>query len=318
MEPAVSYNTLMQSLYFIIGCTASGKGSLARELAKRLNAEIISVDSMKIYRRMDIGTAKPSAQVRGDIPHHGLDLVEPSESFSVARFVEHADQAVRDIRGRGRIPIAVGGTNLYVKAMVEGLFDGPAADVALRERLTARAAAEGLPALHAELAWKDPDSGQRIHPNDAKRIFRALEVHAATGKTISELQKQWDMGTSRYNCVLIGLRRDKEELSRRINLRVKKMVEAGLRDEAASLLAEPSPPSPQAAQAVGYAEMFEHLRGKTSYEDAVEAIKINTRQLAKKQRTWQRRWTKAIWVDVAADATANAVADQVQRQVQFG
>jgi tRNA dimethylallyltransferase len=307
----------MRKLYFILGCTACGKGSVGREIARRVGAEIVSVDSMKIYRRMDIGTAKPSAEVRAALPHHCLDIVEPSESFNVARYVEYADRAVADIRAASHVPLAVGGTSLYIKALAEGLFDGPAADPDVRRQLLARAESEGLPALHAELAWKDPQAAQRIHPNDAKRIIRALEVHLATGLQISELQHQWDTGPCRYDCVMIGLRREKEDLHRRINLRVKKMVDAGLRDEAAGLLAEPAPISPQAAQAVGYAEMFDHLRGRCSLEDAIEAIKINTRKLAKKQRTWHRRWTTVQWIDCRPDDTAEDTAHQILERIRF-
>jgi tRNA dimethylallyltransferase len=307
----------MKKLYFILGCTASGKGGVGRELARRLGAEIVSVDSMKIYRRMDIGTAKPAAAIRAAIPHHCLDIVEPSESFSVARFLEYADRAIEQVRAAGRVPLAVGGTSLYIKALAEGLFDGPAADPAVRQQLLQRADAEGLGALHAELAWKDPKAAGRIHPNDAKRIFRALEVHHATGKPISELQRQWDAGASRYDCVMIGLRRTKEDLHGRINLRVKRMVEAGLRDEAARLLAEPVAVSLQAAQAVGYAEMFHHLHGACSLEDAVEAIKINTRRLAKKQRSWHRRWTAVQWFDCQPNDTPEDTANQILERVSF-
>jgi tRNA dimethylallyltransferase len=307
----------MKKLYFILGCTACGKGGVGRELSRRLGAEIVSVDSMKVYRRMDIGTAKPAAEVRAAIPHHCLDIVEPSESFSVARFLEYADRALEQIRDAGHVPLAVGGTSLYIKALAEGLFDGPAADPILRRLLLLRAQAEGLTALHAELAWKDPRAAGRIHPNDAKRIVRALEVHHATGKPISELQHQWDAGDGRYDCVMIGLRRTKEDLHGRINLRVKKMIEAGLRDEAARLLAEPAAISPQAAQAVGYAEMFEHLRGACTLEDAVEAIKINTRRLAKKQRSWHRRWTKVQWFDCRPDDAPEDTAHQILERVTF-
>ncbi len=303
-------------LYLILGCTAVGKGAVGRELTRRVGGQIVSVDSMKIYRRMDIGTAKPPAEVRREIPHHCIDIVEPSESFSVARYVEYADRAVRTIRDADSIPVAVGGTSLYIKALTEGLFEGPAADIDFRKRLLERAAAEGLAALHAELAWKDPQAAGRIHPNDQRRIIRALEVHHATGQPISDLQHQWD-AERRYDCVLIGLRREKDDQNRRTNLRVKKMIEAGLRDEAAALLAEPAALSPQAAQAVGYAEMFDHLRGRCSLEDAIEAIKINTRKLAKKQRTWHKRWQGVHWFDCPADDTPDKIAERILRAVDF-
>jgi tRNA dimethylallyltransferase len=305
-----------QTLYFIVGCTASGKGSLGGELARRVGGQIISVDSMKIYRRMDIGTAKPSAEVREAIGHHCIDLVEPSESFSVARYVDEADRAVEHIRSAGAIPLAVGGTSLYIKALCEGLFDGPAADPALRERLMARAASEGSSKLHAELQWRDPEAAGRIHPNDIKRIVRALEVYENTGEPISSLQTQWEV-VSRYRTVRIGIRRDREDQNRRINLRAKKMMEAGLADEVRALLDESAGLSPQAAQAVGYAELIDHFAGKCSLDEAFERIKINTRRLAKKQRTWQRRWGDVHWFDAEADEPVEQIADRVMAEVAF-
>ena len=303
------------NLFFIIGCTASGKGSLGRELARRLGGQIVSVDSMKIYRRMDIGTAKPSRAVRAEIPHHCIDLVEPSESFSVAQFVEHADRAVGEIVAAGAPALAVGGTSLYIKALSEGLFEGPSADEEIRSRLKARAAAEGLAALHAELAAVDADAAARIHPNDERRIVRALEVYHATGTPITALQRQWDSGQRRYEAVFIGLRRDKADQARRINLRARMMRDAGLADEVKALLAEPRGLSKQAAQAVGYAEMIDHLTGRCSLDEAFELIKINTRRLAKKQRTWHRRFAGVTWFDAAPDETSENLAARVIEKV---
>jgi tRNA dimethylallyltransferase len=301
----------MHRLYFIIGCTASGKGSLGRELARRLGGQIVSVDSMKIYRRMDIGTAKCSLAVRAEIPHHCIDIVEPSESFSVAQFVARADRAVARIAAAGAVALAVGGTSLYIKALSEGLFEGPSADERARQHLRARAAAEGLAALHAELAAVDPEGAARIHPNDERRIVRALEVYHATGTPITALQRQWDSGARRYEAVFIGLRRDKADQGRRINSRAKMMLDAGLADEVAALLAEPGGLSGQAAQAVGYAEMIDYLKGRCSLDEAFEQIKINTRRLAKKQRTWHRRFAGVTWFDAAPDETPEALAARV-------
>jgi len=301
----------MHRLYFIIGCTASGKGSLGRELARRLVGQIVSVDSMKIYRRMDIGTAKPSQAVRAEIPHHCIDIVEPSESFSVAQFVERADRAIGEIASAGSVALAVGGTSLYIKALSEGLFEGPSADERTRRNLRARAAAEGLSALHAELAGVDPEAAARIHPNDERRIVRALEVYHATGTPITALQRQWDSGQRRYEAVFIGLRRDKADQGRRINLRAKMMLDAGLADEVAALLAEPGGLSGQAAQAVGYAELIDYIKGLCSLDEAFEQIKINTRRLAKKQRTWHRRFAGVTWFDAAPDETPEALAARV-------
>ena len=266
---------------------------------------------------MDIGTAKPSAEARAEIPHHCIDMVEPSENYSVAQFVTAADDAIAQIRADGQIPIAVGGTSLYIKALTQGLFDGPSAEPKLRAELMAKADSQGLGTLYAEMAKIDPEAAGRIHRNDRKRIIRALEVHALTGKPISELQKQWDQAELRYDCVLIGLRRGKGELNGRINRRVKKMVNASLLDEVTALLAEPDGISDQAAAAVGYAEMIEHLEGRCTLDEAIERIKINTRRLAKKQRTWQRRFPDVHWFDLPAAEPPDKTADRVMAEIDF-
>jgi len=305
----------MTKVHFILGCTACGKGAVGRLLAGRRGGEIVSVDSMKIYRRMDIGTAKCGAEQRRQVPHHCIDIAEPSEAFSVAQYVQHADRAIEAVAARGATVLAVGGTSLYIKALCEGLFEGPSKDEAFRASLKARAKAEGLEKLHAELSALDPAAARRIHPNDQRRIVRALEVIHATGSPISDLQKQWDTGRRRYDCVFIGLSREKEDLSRRINARVKRMIELGLVEEVRALLAEPAGLSEQAAQAVGYAEIIAHLRGECSLEQAIERIKINTRRLAKKQRTWHRRWRDVIWFDIEADEPAEATAEKILRRL---
>jgi tRNA dimethylallyltransferase len=267
---------------------------------------------MKIYRRMDIGTAKPSAEARRDVPHHLLDVVEPSESFSLGRYVELADQAIRDIDGRGKPPLAVGGTMMFVRGLVSGVFEGPSADPAFRSELRQRAELEGTAKLHEELTRIDPEAALRIHPNDLRRIERALEVYHVTGQPITTLQTQWESTESPYDGRLVALRRDKEAANRRINARVKRMVEAGLVDEVKSLLAEPHGIGEQAAQAVGYAETIAHLQGKLSLDEAIEQIKINTRQLAKHQRTWMRRMPDVHWIDVTEEDTVETVADRVE------
>jgi tRNA dimethylallyltransferase len=307
----------MRKVYFILGCTACGKGAVGQELARRLGGHILSVDSMKVYRRMDIGTAKPSAQARAEIPHYGIDLVEPSESFSVARYLDHAETAVEDIRRAGAIPLAVGGTSLYIMAMTEGLFEGPPADEAIRAELLERIAKHGAAELHAELSRVDPVAAGRIHPNDEKRIIRALEVYRQGGVPISELQKQWDSQGKRCEAVRIGLRREKQDQHSRTNARVRRMVEMGLLREVESLLAEPAGLSDQAAQAVGYAEIIDHLTRACTFEKAVERIKINTRRLAKKQRTWHRRWRDVTWFDLGEDESAKQTADRILREISF-
>ena len=301
----------MKRIFFILGCTAVGKSAVGIEVARRIGAEIVSVDSMMVYRRMDIGTAKPSREIRAEIPHHCIDIVEPSESFSVARYLTFADEAIDKISSAGKPVLLVGGSALYIKAVSKGLFEGPGANPDIRQALKARAAAEGLSALHAELARIDPDAARRISPRDEKRIIRALEVYELTGEPISRLQQQWDSQRLRYDCVFIGLRRPKEEINRRINARVKEMIRKGLRDEVASLLAEPKGLSEQASQALGYAEMIEHLKGKYTLEQAIERIKINTRQFAKRQRTWFRHFRDVQWIDIQEDDTIEKVSEKV-------
>ncbi len=305
-------------VYFILGCTACGKAAAGQELARRLGAQIISVDSMKIYRRMNIATASPSAEIMRETPHHCVNIVEPSDGFSVADFIRCADTAIETISAADSIPLAIGGTSLYIKALSEGLFEGPSADEELRAEFARRIASEGTAKLHEELAAVDAQAATEIHPNDEKRIIRALEVYKLTGKSIRQLQQQWDAGHQRHDCVFIGLRREKESQSRRINARVKRMVEIGLVEEVRALYAESIPLSKQAAQAVGVAELIAHFEGKWDLDHALERIKINTRQLAKKQRTWHRRFTGVQWFDVEDTDTAATLADKIMQDIDFG
>jgi len=306
----------------ILGCTASGKGTLARALAARMGAEIVSIDSMKVYRGMDIGTAKPSAADRAAVPHHLIDVADPWEAFSAAEFVARADRAVADIHARGRPVVAVGGTVLYFKCWYEGLFAGPSADPAVRAELRRRAAAEGPAALHAELAAVDPVAAARIHRNDLRRIERALEVYRLTGRPISSLQRQWGPGGAArrpdWCWRLLGLRRERADANHRINLRVRQMVAAGLLDEVRRLAADPRGLSAQASQAVGYAELLAHLAGRLSFAEAVEQIKVNSRRLAKHQRTWLRRIAGVKWLDVAAGEPDAAVLARLEAALAAG
>jgi tRNA dimethylallyltransferase len=296
----------------ILGVTASGKGRLAFELAKSLNAEIISIDSMKVYRRMDIGTAKPPREIRQQIPYHLIDVVEPSDPFSVAHFLELAQAAIDDIKRRNKPIVAVGGTALYIKTLLYGLFEGPGADEQIRNELKAQAKTEGLDKLYAQLQKIDPDAASRISANDAKRIIRALEVYRLTGKPISSFQSQWHQSSS-DDWIIIGLRREKTEEGKRINARVKKMIDAGLVDEVKRLLAEPKPLSEQARCAIGYAETIEHLSGKQSLDEAIELIKKNTRKLAKAQRTWFKTFPNVHWLDLAPDESPDQLLIRAKR-----
>jgi tRNA dimethylallyltransferase len=298
---APNYNPVVENRVIVIpGCTAAGKGALARALAATLGAEIISIDSMKVYRGMDIGTAKPAPEVRAALAHHLIDVADPCESFNAARFVELADHAVAEIHARGRPVVAVGGTMLYLKCWYAGLFSGPPADPNVRAEIRRRAEEEGLEVLHAELARIDPAAAARIHRHDLRRIERALEVYRATGRPIGELQQQWDRAELRrpdWRWQLIGVQRDREALNRRINARVKRMVAGGLLDEARRIWSDPRGVGPQASQAVGYAELFAHFAGRLALDDAFEQIKIHSRRLAKQQRTWLKRLTDINWLE---------------------
>jgi len=301
----------MEQNILILGVTASGKGQLAFTLAQSLGAEIISVDSMKVYRRMDIGTGKPPDEAREKVPCHLIDVVEPSESFSVATFLELAEDAIEQIKRRKRPVIAVGGTALYIKALLYGLFEGPGTDEQIRAQLQARAEAEGAE-LYRELEKIDHEAAGRISPNDTKRIIRALEVYQITGKPISSFQRQWSANETGHNWTIIGLRREKAEESRRINARVKKMIEACLVDEVQSLLAEDKPLSKQARCAIGYAEIIDYLAGVITLEEAIELIKKNTRRLAKSQRTWFKTFKDVNWIDIEPEESPEKILSRAK------
>ncbi len=253
--------------------------------------EILSIDSMQIYKEMDIGTAKPTEMEGREIKHHLIDVARPEELFSAARFVELADAVV----AQRKCPlVATGGTPMYFKALFEGLFEGPGADESLRNRLRALSGAE----LHERLKQVDAAAAERIHAGDSKRLVRALEVFELTGKPISVLQKQWESNQSaRIPAVWVGLMWERDELNRRINARVKEMIAAGWVEEVRGLLAKYPGLSKTAAEATGYAELIEFAKGHIGLEEAVEQIKIATRQLARRQMKWFRRFRNVHWLD---------------------
>ena len=305
-------------MLLILGVTGSGKGRLAFSLAELIDTEIISVDSMKVYRRMEIGTAKPPKEVRERVKYHLIDVVEPSKPFSVGTFVDLAYEAIEQIKHRKRKIIAVGGTALYIKALLYGLFEHPGADEQIRADLRARAKDEGLEELYCELVKVDSAAAERISSNDAKRIIRALEVYRITGKAISSLQQQFDAERPKHDWTIIGLRREKTAENSRINQRVKKMIAAGLVEEVKSLLAEEKPLSKQARCAIGYAEIIDYLKGKMSLEDVTELIKKNTRRLAKNQRTWFKTFKNVHWLDIEADEPPEKILSRTKRFMESG
>ena len=291
-------------IVLILGPTAAGKTDLAVELAGKLpgGGECVCADSMQIYRGMDIGTAKPTPAQRARVPHHVLDLLDPGDDgFSVDSWLQLAQDAIDEIRGRGRHPIVVGGTNLYVQALLYGLFEGPEPDPALRGRL----AATDLADLRRRLERVDPDATKWIHPNDRKRTVRALEVFEATGRRISELQTQWGGGRPpRGDVGIIGLDYSTGAINGRINARVKAMIEAGLVEEV-QRLGERGGLGRQASEALGYRQIIDHLAGRNTLEQAIEQIKIQTRRLARKQRTWLRRFRihpASVWIQADGES----------------
>jgi len=288
----------------LVGPTASGKSAVALELARRHPLEIVSIDSMQVYRGMDIGTAKPTAEERALVPHHMIDVLEPEESCNVARFCAMARQAIDDIRRRGRRPLLVGGTALYLKGLIWGLAEAPGRIPELRRRLERELAELGSRALHERLRRLDPPAAERIHPNDVQRLVRALEVCEGTGRGISVRQVQF-AGEPQLSVAMVGLRLPRQELYRRIEERVDGMMRQGLLQEAKELRGRLGP---QARQALGYKELMAYLDGRTSLAEAVALIKRNTRRFAKHQLTWFRHFPQIRWIGRPPQEDAAATA----------
>lgn len=298
-----------------MGPTAAGKTDLAIEIAKQYPVEIISVDSALVYRGMDIGTAKPEADVLQQYPHHLVDIIEPSESYSVGNFRHDALALMADITARGKIPLLVGGTMLYFKALQQGLSDLPAADSTIRAKLEAEAEQYGLPHLHARLAEVDPVSAQRIHVNDPQRLQRALEVYEITGKSLTELTvtKQESIPYRVVKIILSPFQRS--VLHQRIENRYKHMMTNGFIDEVKTLFKRKDcHPDLPAIRAVGYRQAWAHLAGEYDQETLVEKAVIATRQMAKRQLTWLRAQNDGVWFDSGPDLPVKDVLDFITAQ----
>jgi len=277
----------------VVGPTGAGKSALAIELAERFGGEVVSADSQQVYRGMDIGTGKVTPAERARVPHHVIDVVDPDDEMTAARFVELADAAIADLAARGRAVIVAGGTGLYVRALLLGLFPGPPADDALRAGM----AAQELPALYARLREVDPEIAERIDANDRKRITRALEVFELTGVPMSEHQRQHDFASvpRRYPARLVGLAPEREELYRRIDARVEAMMAGGFLDEVRALRARGYTTRLRSQQAIGYGELHRHLDGALSLDDAVRLTQRNTRHYARRQLGWYRPEEGVLW-----------------------
>lgn len=288
---------MAEKILVVTGPTATGKTALSVELAKKLGGEIVSADSMQIYRGMDIGTAKVTKAEMQNIPHHMIDIADPSEDYSVSRYVEEADAAVRGILSRGRLPIVAGGTNLYIDSLIAGLdFAEKAEDAALRESLNKQYDDIGGEAMLEHLRGFDPERAAKLHPADKRRIVRAVEIYILTGETITRHDEETKKRPKRYDAVKIALNfADRAVLYDRINARVDKMVSDGLFDEVKGLLDSGLSPACTSMQAIGYKEPAAYFRGEMSKDEAIELIKLSSRRYAKRQLTWLRRDDSIHW-----------------------
>ena len=297
----VEIEEIVKRSWFLTGATASGKTGVSLSLAEAVDAEIISLDSMAIYRGMDVGTAKPSVEAQSKIAHHLIDICDPNENFSTSQFYELAREKVSEIWGRGKTVLFVGGTALYLKTMLRGLFEGPPADWEFRKEIEDEIAEMGDEFLHQRLKMVDPVAAHNLHPNDHRRIIRALEVFKITGKPLSHLQLEFDNKTDPENCRVFALRHDRAILHQRIEQRVSSMFEKDLLGEVAAILQQYSSLSRTAAQAVGYKEAIDHLNGDMTLDEAIERVRIRTRRFARHQETWFRGMRECEMVDLSAD-----------------
>ena len=293
-----------QKILAVVGPTASGKTSLSIALAKALGGEVLSCDSMQIYRDMDIGTAKPTAEEQDGVPHHLIDIAAADEPFSCAEYAAMAKETIAEIASRGKLPIFCGGTGLYLDGVLRGgnSYEKTETDPEYRAALERMAAEQGAEAVHAMLAAVDPEAAQATHPNNVKRVIRALEIYKTTGLTKTELDRRSVQVESEYDALVLGIRfPDTEELYARINMRVDMMIDQGLLDECRRLMdAGVFERSATAAQAIGYKELFPYLRGELPLESCVETLKMATRRYAKRQMTWFRMHGNVVWLDRSA------------------
>lgn len=306
---------ILRRCWFLTGPTACGKTEASLQLAEKLNAEIVALDSMSLYRGMDIGTAKATAAEQARVPHHMIDVIEPDEEFSLADYVAGANAACENILSRGRTPLFVGGTGLYLRGLLRGVFEGPPADWEFRNRLKAEAEVNGAEWLHGQLMTVDPETASRRHPNDQRRIIRALEVHHVTGQPLSSMQTQQPLPEGSRPLHVYWLSIPRDWLHTRINRRVDQMMEAGLEAEVRQLLASQHPPARTARQALGYAEIISYLEGTGSLQDAVETIKTRTRQFAKRQHTWFRNLVECHEVEFNGSHTAADIVERLASQI---
>ncbi len=308
-------NSKKPLVIFLVGPTACGKTSVAIELAKRINAEIISADSMQVYRKMDILSAKPTKLEQQEVVHHLIDILKPNEEYSAAIFREKALKCIEEIISREKIPLVVGGTGLYVKALTKGLFSDSGKDQQLRKELTLEAKHHGNEYLFEKLKRVDPKAAKKIHPNDMRRLIRAIEVYELNKRTISECQTEIEGLDEKYEYKIFGIERDRRELYQRVEQRVDLMFEAGFLDEVKGLVAIEL--SHTAKQALGIKQISEYLADKCTLDEVKELVKRDTRRFAKRQLTWFRAAKDIIWTPAAVETTSSEIAQNITSLLNF-
>ncbi|TLD42245.1 MAG: tRNA dimethylallyltransferase [Candidatus Jettenia ecosi] len=301
-------------IWILTGPTASGKTDVALKIAESIGAEIVSADSMLVYRGMDIGTEKPSRIARNTIPHHLIDIVEPWEEYSVGQYVKDLEGVISKLYQQSKPCMVVGGTALYLKAIADGLFEGPPADWEYRNYLRSVAEEKGSDYLHKILIEVDPEIATKLHSNDQKRVIRALEVYKTTGQRISSFQTQFGHKNPKYDCLIVALEHDRDILYKRIEARIDRMLLRGLIDEVRTLLHNPSGLSKQASQALGYKEIINYFSGKYTLYEATEVMKKRTRWFAKRQMTWFRSFSGIHWIHVSPDNDITRLSERVLEQ----
>ncbi len=317
MDAAGEVRIPLENCWFLTGPTGSGKTETGVLIAERLGAEILSMDSMAVYRGMDIGTAKPDPMTRGRVPHHLLDLVDPWEEYSLARYLTDAGAAVQAVSRKGKPVLFVGGTPLYLKAILRGMFHGPSADPGIRRRLAEEAARQPPGFLHARLAAVDPLSAARLHPHDLRRIIRALEVYEQTRQPISRLQAQFDQPRREAAGRVFQLDLPRPYLHERIERRTEAMFAQGFVEEVRRLLDGPRGLSQTAARALGYQQVIEFLQGQATLADTISLVKLRTRQFTKRQTTWFRHLDEVQPVPVMPGKTPPEIARDILLKMGF-
>ena len=299
------------TLWVLTGPTACDKTEIGFTVAQKIRGEIISADSMLFYRGMDIGTAKPSPGMRELVPHHFIDIIDPWESYSVGRYVDDVESLIGDTDSKDRKFLIVGGSPLYIKGLVDGIFNGPAADWDIRRELEELAGEKGNQHVHNILQKIDPVKAVELHPNNLRRIIRAIEVYRITGQPISELQEQYKLARKGYQLKIMCIAREREDIYWRINERVETMFDKGLVDEVRSLLNAPRNLSKQAKQALGYKEVIQYLNGGLTLDEVKEMVKQSTRRFAKRQMTWFRSFPDIQWLEADEYEGKGSISDEI-------